>query len=682
MIRRLRSGLVLLPTAGFVLLAACGDSGTNTPAVDRVRVTPEETALGTLGESVQFQAQALDAAGAPLGGLEYSWVSSDETVATVGDNGRATATGVGETFIRATTAGVTGEARLAVRECGAPVSLAPGQWVTVDLPGENACGFILPAGSGGDRYRIALVRTGSSPDEFDVPTVSLEMRTLGAQDGPEAAPAAPRPAAAGPGLVAHPRGLELARSTERFHLALRAQEARMIEALGGEALLESRTASARRVAAVDAPARIMIDPTTPALCTPAGTPTPAFKVAENDFLAIYQDSAQAQLANRQITASQAQRMLDYYAAYGKPVIDDYFGGVSDIDGNGKVLVVAHPVVDGNTAAFVWSGDFFPKVRNGEPFCPASNEAEMIYFNYSLIQALDDDVHQALETLVHEVKHVSSLHKSIARGNRLGQSSYHPGWIEEGSAEIAGNMSSRRGWAAVGGPAPNTRVTEQTIRDSALLPGNGGLHPEFYGVFLRLFRTQGYLSSQPNGVVVDPQGADSDHSIYGSGWTFLRWLGDAYGAAATAAYADAPFFLQQNDSLAPPGVEGLESLTGRSFPQLMVEYAVAVMLNGTSAPAPPRAITSYDFVSAIEVWCFAADNPPCDGSTAGPVGTFPWPVTTAANGVMSRPFADAIFSGRIGAAGLRIHDFHASGSASAEVLVSAPSGTRVVVLRLQ
>ncbi len=675
-----------LPLALFAL-AACGDSGTPLPDVDRVVVTPEETALGALAETVQFEASALDAAGAPVTGLDFTWSSSDESVATVDATGRATAHAIGEALIRASTSGVTGEGRLVVRECGAPVQLSPGEWTTVDLPGENACGFILPAGSPGDRYRIALVRTTNASDEFDVPTVSLQLRTLAAAD---AAPAQSAALASPPGGALQAaltlpvsssqlrQALDLAQRTERHHMALREREAITIDALGADALLPTRTVPLTRVAAVDAPNRIMVDSSTPTLCTPAGTPAPALKVAENDYLAIYQDSAQAANVTREISVSQAQRMLDYYAAYGKPVIDDYFAGVSDIDSNGKVYVVVHPVVDGNTAAFVWSGDFFPKTRNGEPFCPASNEAEIIFFNYELVQALDDGVFQALETLVHEVKHVSSLYKSIARSNRVGQSAYHPGWVEEGSAEIAGNMSSRRAWAAVGGPAPNAAVTEQHIRDSGT--DGDGLRPEFYGVFLRLFRTQGYLASQPNAVVVDPSGAGPEHSIYGSGWFFLRWLGDAYGEAASASYADAPFFREQNDSLSAQGVQGITSLTGASWVELMQEYAVAVMTNGTPTPQPPRAFTSYDFVSAVEVWCFAADNPPCDGIPAGPNGVFPWPVTVQSDGNMARGFTDATFSGPIGPSGLRIHEFRSSGTSNAEILVSAPSGTRVVVLR--
>jgi hypothetical protein len=370
-------------------------------------------------------------------------------------------------------------------------------------------------------------------------------------------------------------------------------------------------------------------------------------------------------------------MLDYYSAHGKPIVDDYFGGVSDIDGNGKILLVAHPTVSSTTAAFVWSGDFFAKSD-----CPASNEAELIFFSASLIRGLDTGNYQALETVTHEAKHVSSLYKSIIRGRRgVGSQAYHPGWIEEGSAEIAGNMSARRGWSTVGGPAPHARVTADIIRSTGA-DADRNLLPEFYGVAIRLSRVQGYLASQPNAVVVNPLGADTDHSIYGSGWTFLRWLADAYGGAGTAPYADADFFREQNDSTSVAGVAGLQDLVGKAFAELLLEYTVAVMLNGTSAPAPTRAFTGYDFVSAIELFCFAADNPPCDGEAAGPAGTFPWPVTAQSDGIMFRPFVDDTYAGSSGVTGMRIHELRSTGTGSAEVVVEAPNGARVIVARIE
>jgi hypothetical protein len=374
-------------------------------------------------------------------------------------------------------------------------------------------------------------------------------------------------------------------------------------------------------------------------------------------------------------------MADFYESHAQPVIDAYFDGTPDIDGNGKVIVFVTPVVASGTAAFVWSGDFFTATS-----CPASNEGEYIFFSATLINAQDDPDGpnwQALETLVHEMKHVSSLYNSVNRPLSFSDP-YHPSWEEEGAAEIAGNMASRVAWSTVGGPSANETVTEQMIVDAGFEANNGPIKPEFYGIALRMLRTQGFLSSQPNGVVVTPLGAGDDHSVYGSGWTFQRWLGDAYGNGASAPLADANLFKQLNAQETAPGILGLEAVTGTSFPRLMEEFAAAVMFNSTDAPSGPRRLTSYIFTETVEIFCFAADNPPCEGTNPGPTGAWPWPVTTNSDGTPSRGLQEAAtYSGKIGNGGLRIHDLVSDGTGSgSELVITAPDQTRIVVVRLR
>jgi hypothetical protein len=121
---------------------------------------------------------------------------------------------------------------------------------------------------------------------------------------------------------------------------------------------------------------------------------------------------------------------------------------------------------------------------------------------------------------------------------------------------------------------------------------------------------------------------------------------------------------------PAGANGLPVLTGKSFAALMVEYAAAVMLNGTGAPGPARAFTTYNFPSAAGV--LGNQSPP---------GRYPHPVT----GTPSNPsvaFAAGSWNGAIGNAGLRIHDFTSSGTVSAEITVTVDQPARVVVTRLR
>lgn len=684
-----RIRLALVPALVAGLMACSGDDGTvPDPVIARVVVTPDASSVTVLGATSQFEAQAQTSSGVPVTGVDFTWSSSNSSVATVDAAGRATAVAFGEATITATVDGVSAGAVFSVRDCSEEVALAPGQWTSLAVPAAGDCGVILPAGSAGDRYRVAVVRTLSNPLNTAVEDVSVEVVPLGGAS----APAATFTAAAATSESDHRRpfpvpGLaEAARIAERtaqMHQDLRLREADLVRRLGTEALLRESSLARSAPAAVDLPQTIQIDPTTPSSCSPAGTKVTAQLIWQDDRLAFYQDADQAQ-TELAVTAAQVQRMAEFYEQYGEPIIETYFDGISDIDGNGKVIVFISPVVTSGTAAFVWSGDFFS--ASGTNGCPASNEGEYVYFSASLIQAQDNPDNpnwQSLETLVHEMKHVSSLYNSVERPLTIANP-YHPSWEEEGSAEIAGNMASRLAWSMAGGPAPNARVDEDDIADNGFDASTGSIKPEFYGVALRMLRTQGFLSSQPNGVVVTPVGADDSHSVYGSGWTFLRWLGDAYGDAASSVFADADLFTQLNSSDTEPGILGLEAVTGTSFPRLMEEFAAAAMLHGTSAPQGDLSFTSYDFVTAVEIFCFAADNPPCTGSSPGPTGVWPWPVTVNSDGTPSRSLQQSgNFAGRIGPGGLRIHDFVSGGTGiGAELVISAPVQSRIVVVRIQ
>ncbi|NNK63087.1 MAG: hypothetical protein HKO98_07715 [Gemmatimonadetes bacterium] len=686
---RFRAPLALVLVTGLV---ACSDDGGGTvpdPTIDRIEVTPDGSSVTEVGTSVQFAAEAFTTDGLPFAGVTFSWSSSDPSVGTIDDTGLATSVGFGETTITVSASGVSAQAVFSVRDCSEALTLAEGEWVATAVPGDEECGIILPAGAAGDRYRVGLVRTSPADSfDFDRPEVSVEVVPLGAANASAAlfpagveVPLAAQAVQESRRLPAVPQLSEAAaraESTARLHQRLHAQAIELAERLGPENVIRPGPLLTSGPLAQDLPGSIQVYTGFERDCQAAGDLDTATLIWQNDQVAFYQDEDERATGNAP-TAAQVQRMADFARDYGFPVIDEYFGGVPDNDGNGKVIVVVTPSV-GNFAAFVWSGDYFTAAS-----CPGSNEGEYVYFSSSLILDQDEGQWQSLETLVHEFKHNSSMYNSVNRPGNV-QQPYHPAWEEEGSAEIAGNMASRVAWAAVGGPAPNETVVSQDIYDHGFSQpqAQGDIRPEFYGVLLRLFRTHAYLTSQPNGLFTTPLGAGSGHSIYGTGWTFLRWLGDAYGGASGAPLADADIFRAMNASATLPGVAGMENVVGTAFRELMEEYAAAVMRNGTPLAAGPKAFTSYDFVSAIEDLCFAADNPPCQGLAPGPTGAWPWPVTMNTDGTPWRGLQDAAtYSGRIGGGGIRVHDLVSNGTGTgAEIRVTgAPAGTRVVVLRI-
>jgi hypothetical protein len=672
--------------AATSLVGCSGDSSPTTLTVASVIVSPETATLPALGATVQLSAQVTDAAGAVVTGRPVGWASADAGVASVDASGLVTGVTVGSTVITASVDGVSGSATVDVEQCAQveTVNLSPGVYKAFQ---STDC-FIIPSGSNGDRYRVAVVWPTESGEASDVQTVTLRVGGLGVTQAPVAADVVSAASAAAARAI-RPRldlsdfreALAIAEATRRFHERLRAQEEELVERLPWSSFLRTpRLGVAQRVAGAPSPAKVTFDISTDSECT---TTTADQKVGilvhENDDLAIYQDSIQRD--TKPISVGLARDLTDYYADYGKDVVTDYFGEPSDIDQNGKLVVFASPVAADTVAAFVWSGDFFQKEGAAGEACAASNEMELIYFNTDVILNMegDDASYQALTTMTHEAKHVVSLYNRIAASIRVGSSQFHPSWIEEGTAEIAGEMSSRAAWAATGGPPVNTRIT---FDDFPRVNGTR-FTVENYGLVLHLARTIWYLSSQPNGLVVSPDGADDGHSVYGSGWTFHRWLGDAYGGAADAPYGDADLFRALNDSLAPRGTAGLSQQTGKSFLELVEEFMVTVNLHETDAPAPLLDFTTVNYVSVAELFC----NP-------DPLGVFPWPVTTTGSvGDCSNNIEEdsnaaatlqtATYTGPIGASGVRIHEFVSNGTGTgAQFQLEMSQPGKVYVIRLR
>lgn len=115
-----------------------------TVGADRVTVTPSPASV-RVGGTAALTAQALDAAGAALSGVTFTWTSSDPAVATVDANGVVTGRAAGTATITATGAGASGTTTLTVTVL--PLTISPsGGTLTVGstliLTAQNAVGAV------------------------------------------------------------------------------------------------------------------------------------------------------------------------------------------------------------------------------------------------------------------------------------------------------------------------------------------------------------------------------------------------------------------------------------------------------------------------------------------------------------------------------------------------------------
>jgi len=520
--------------------------------------------------------------------------------------------------------GLWGSAEGELHVCGPDLDLPLGKPHVVPLDGSRRCGFILRADAAGSYFRVTTV--GTREYRFDPPdTMTVEVLHRITDD-----PAAATSFGGTGSRIPDPE--EVALSSDG-HSALREAEARLLRELAARGrlkVLQDRSPSAARAAvrAAPPPDTLVVKRGRPGSlednCT-VDTLITTVLVGHTDRLAAY-----ATPGGDPLHVDSVARILRHYDDHGAEVIDAW-GGVSDLDENGRINVY----FDADLAArhitgLVWAGDFLSGSE-----CPASNEGELMRIRRDWVNRNPSALQS---TVVHEAQHVNSLYKRISASGDL-----HPIWIEEGRAVLAEEVAARMAWSALGGLAPNETVT------AAHTPRLLGRHTEgLFGLVNALSRTKYVFTAQPHWIMSGPD-------PYGGGWNFHRFLADWYGGAGRAPRAAWDFLRSLMAPETPTGVAGLVAVTGRSFEELMTDYAVAFSLAGTGAPVPSEVpvFATHDFTGLG----YGTPNICCRDVR----GRFPWPVTTTGDGASATLWAPLsetrTFSGVSGT--FRVHDLRAS-----------------------
>lgn len=259
-----------------------------------------------------------------------------------------------------------------------------------------------------------------------------------------------------------------------------------------------------------------------------------------------------------------------------PTARGAFGEESDVDGNGRILVLLTPAVNAlvdasECATFGFATGFF----YGFDLVSAtaeSNRAEIFYAltpdpsgTYSCPHTKAEVSALLPATFVHELQHMISFGHRVVR---LGRSAEVP-WLNEGLSHVAEELGALYYEAKYPPPAGRTNP-DQLFPDSAAPL-----------VMADVFNSYRYLQSSPQYSVVScVPGSYCSTPERGGAWLFLRWLRDATGD--TKLYER----LVQTDRQDRANVA---AAAGRSFEDLFGDFAIALW--GDSIAGAPRMRTS-------------------------------------------------------------------------------------------
>lgn len=282
-------------------------------------------------------------------------------------------------------------------------------------------------------------------------------------------------------------------------------------------------------------------------------------------------------------SSQVQGFGQYFDQVLYPIDTTAFGAPSDVDGNGRAIVLMSPAVNRLTPAgtcatqgFI-AGFFNPGDFDG-PADPTSNQGEIFYSIVPDPAGTVSCAHSVAEleqvvpaTFLHELQHLIGFGQHVVVSGGLPGAS----WLDEGLSIVAEELGSLHYEAQCPPPACRTNP-DQLFPDSSQ-----GFVQNF------LFDSYEYAYLPDTASVTLESDADLGSSWRGGAWLLARWLGDQNGGNA--------FFkrLEQGPS---GGVADIEHATGQSFASLFADFGLALYTDSlpelprTTAPAVNRFVT--------------------------------------------------------------------------------------------
>jgi hypothetical protein len=300
----------------------------------------------------------------------------------------------------------------------------------------------------------------------------------------------------------------------------------------------------------------------------------------------------------------------------------YFGNPTDVDGNGRVILLFTGEVNkltppsstgGFVGGFFFAGDYFPKTGAVGHSCAESNNAEIMYLlspdptgKYGNVRSASSVRQGTRGTIPHELEHM------INAGNRFLNpvaTAFEDNWLDESLAHIAEEAVGRvsRGFTDL-----------QTLTMQDMLPGTQAARDDFNAFFFQNFARLAYWMARPDTSSGISSNSDANLSSSGADWAIGRYAADNY------SNGDVRAFTRRLAAGPDNGIKNFTTVAGASMDTLMAGWLVSMYSDHFGIPGlnAKYQYRSYNFRNIM---------PPVAGSVFGNGGAYPLQVTPVGSG---------------------------------------------------
>ena len=316
------------------------------------------------------------------------------------------------------------------------------------------------------------------------------------------------------------------------------------------------------------------------------------------------------------TDAEYQSFATTFDTLVNPVDVQNFGAPSDIDKNGKIIILFTKEVNkltkrgsnGVIAGFFYERDLFPTVGNGDlEGCASSNVAEMYYALvpdpngvFSDRRTKSDVLDFTSSTLAHEYQHLINAGRRLYVNNAP---TFEDTWLNEGLSHIAEELLYFK--AVKLAPRQNLDV-------NAVIAAGSDAFSEFQGG--NIGRLMEFLA-RPSSTSV--YGGDDELETRGATWELLRYLADHKGAS------DGDTWMTLVNSTSH-GQDNLRRVFGANYMTQIRNWAISVFTDDVSG------VTDNNFLQPS--WNMRSIFPRLDDGSNRPLGKYPLAIVPLSDAV--------------------------------------------------